>query len=1197
MSMNWTKEQQQVIKLDNRNILVSAAAGSGKTAVLVERIIQKITDPKHPVDIDRLLVVTFTKAVAAEMRERIGAAIDKLRETQSEDVNLERQLTLIHNAQITTIDSFCLYVVRNHFQEINLDPNFRIADPGEIQLLEKDVLGEVFESNYASEDNDRFLYLIDAYSGKRNDHAVRDMVLKIYHLSQSNPWPKSWMEDLCSLYRVDSAEALLQTELIKEITAYAKTMLIDARECFQALFPLALAEDGPLKYYETLENDVKLLSNVEELEEYGQIAAFLENLSFGNLSAIRNFTGDEAKKERIQKERKAIKASIDEIKKKYFTIPLEGMVDQLNRMQPVVEELIRVAVQYMDTLAKTKREKRIADFNDIEHFALNILVDETTREQRPTAQEFQELFEEIMIDEYQDSNQVQEEIMCAISRMSKQQYNMLMVGDVKQSIYRFRLARPELFMEKYASYDTDESETQRIDLHQNFRSRKEVVEAVNDVFYKIMGSDLGNVEYDEDAALYYGADYPEAGNMDTEVLLFDTNAELLENIRNLSARQLEARMVAERIKKLMKSGQVTDKKTGGLRPVHYSDIVILFRSIKDWGSEFAQTLEACGIPAHVEASTGYFASSEVQTVLNMLKILDNPYQDIPMAAVLKSAIAGLTDEELAEIRILHPDLSFAEAAVISCEEAEEGKLLEFWNMYTKLRAQVSDTPIHELIQKILDVTGYGNYAASLPAGIKREANLHMLLEKAVTYEATSYKGLFHFVRYIDQLQKYDVDFGEAEVIGEQEDVVHIMTIHKSKGLEFPIVFVSGINKQFNQMDTRDAMVLHPDLGIGLYEQTCAPRMKRPSFVRNEIANRILSENLGEELRVLYVALTRAKEKLILTGTVKDAGQTLQKYTGASLPEQKLGYGQRIGAKSYMDWIIPALLSYPGKYNITIADPTEIVMEQALKMAEGTIGYQELMENVQNADEHLMEELTADFDYAYPYQSEAGKKSKYSVSELKHDSMVLTYDAQEAETPDFLKEDKESYIPAFMQQENSGNEDGGVQGALRGTAVHRVMECLDFASICEIDRTDIQAVGTFVSKELDRMECEEKITNEMRMLVIPDLIIHFVQSDLALRMAVADQGGLLFREKPFVMDYDGALLQGIIDVFWLEDGHIVLMDYKTDRVKKAEELVERYETQLCLYADALKRIFSTEEQEKAVKECLIYSFRLQEVIKI
>lgn len=1197
MSVNWTKEQQQVIQLGNRNILVSAAAGSGKTAVLVERIIHKITDKNHPVDIDRLLVVTFTKAAAAEMRERIGVAIDKLRETQKEDVNLERQLTLIHNAQITTIDSFCLYVVRNHFQEINLDPNFRIADPGEIQLLEKDVLDEVFEANYATEGNARFLYLIDAYSGKRNDQAVKDMVLKIYHLSQSNPWPKSWMEGLCSLYQAESAEALLQTDLIKEITEYAKTMLIDAGKRFQALYPLALAEDGPAKYYETLENDVKLLSHVEELEEYEQIAAFLENLSFGNLSAIRNFTGDEAKKERVQKERKAIRDSIEEIKKKYFTVSPDEMAAQLGRMRPVVEELVRIAVQYMDTLAQTKREKRIADFNDIEHFALNILVDEKNREKRPTAQEFQELFDEIMIDEYQDSNQVQEEILCAISRMSKQQYNMLMVGDVKQSIYRFRLARPELFMEKYASYDTGESEMQRIDLHQNFRSRKEVVEVVNDVFDKIMGSDLGNVEYDEDAALYYGADYPAAQNMDTEVWLFDTQAELLEDIRNLSSRQLEARMVAERIKKLMKNGQVTDKKTGELRSVHYSDIVILFRSLKDWGSDFAQTLEACGIPAHVESTTGYFASGEVQTVLNMLKILDNPYQDIPMAAVLKSAIAGLTDEELAEIRIMHPDLSFAEAVIRSCEEAEEGKLLEFRKKYTMLRALVSDTPIHELIQKILDVTGYGNYASSLPAGKKREANLNMLLEKAVAYEATSYKGLFHFVRYIDQLQKYDVDFGEAEVIGEQEDVVHIMTIHKSKGLEFPVVFVSGINKQFNQMDTRDAMVLHPDLGIGLYEQTCKPRIKRPCFVRNEIANRILCENLGEELRVLYVALTRAKEKLILTGTVKDAQLTLQKYTGASIKGQKLGYGQRIGAKSYLDWIIPALLSYPGKYEITIADPSEIVMEQALEMAELTIGYKELMENIRNADEQLTKQLTADFSYEYPYQSEAGKKSKYSVSELKHDSMVLTYDAQEAETPDFLKEEKERYIPAFMNKETAGQNEPQAQGALRGTAVHRVMECLDFAAICEIDRTSKQAVSTFVAEELERMEREEKITKEMRMLVIPDLIVRFVQSDVAFRMAAADKAGVLFREKPFVMDYDGALLQGIIDVFWFEEGQIVLMDYKTDRVKTAKELVERYETQLCLYADALKRVFSTEKQRKAVKECLIYSFRLQEVIKI
>lgn len=1224
MSVNWTKEQQNVIDYRNRNILVSAAAGSGKTAVLVERIIKRITDKEHPVDIDRLLVVTFTKAAAAEMRERIGDAINQIREANPENQNLERQLTLIHNAQITTIDSFCLFVVRNHFQEINLEPNFRIADTGEIQLLELDVLDELFEKNYSKPENARFLQLIDAYSGKRSNQAVKDMVTKIYKLSASNPWPKEWIAKLVESYQVKDEKELLETEVIRETTDYVKAILTDAKRRLEALKSLALAEDGPTKYFETLEQDIALFDAADEIKDYVAMGQFLEQFTMGSLSAIRNFTGDGAKKERVQEERKQVKASIAEIKKKYFGMTVGELVQQIGRMKPIVEELVRLTLEYVAMLEQKKSEKRIVDFSDVEHYALNILVDEHTKETRAAAEEFQAGFEEIMIDEYQDSNQVQEEIMCAISRMQRGEYNMFMVGDVKQSIYRFRLARPELFMGKYLAYDVAESKEQRIDLHQNFRSRREVVDTVNDIFYKIMQTDLGNVAYDSDAALNCGAAYPESSDMEAEILLLDTQDEMLSDMEDLNKKQIEARLVADKIRRMMKHQMVTDKKTRELRPLRYSDIVILFRSLKGWGTDFAQVLEQSGIPAHVESSTGYFSATEVQTVLSMLKILDNPYQDIPMAAVLKSPMVGLDNEELAEIRVSNPKLSFAAAAIACCREAEEGKLQEFWKNYTDIRKLVEDTPIHELILGILDTTGYGNYVAALPAGEKRAANLDMLLEKAIAYENTSYKGLFHFVRYIDQLQKYDVDFGEADVIGENEDVVHIMTIHKSKGLEFPVVFVSGINKKFNQMDAREAMVVHPDLGLGLYEMQVKPRIKRACLLREEIANRMIRENLGEELRVLYVALTRAKEKLIITGTAKDAAKTLGKYTGASLPNQALSFGQRVNAQSYMDWIIPAALSYPGKYDINFVSPMELVAEEAQEAASLRLEQEEVLARIRNAKKELVEEIETSFQYEYPYQREAGRKSKYSVSELKHDSMVQQYERREEgiETPEFLQIEKESYIPEFIKkleskieqaespvelqtEPESGKQRGqhtfsGGQvnrGALRGTAVHRVMECLDFSAICQLDRQDEKAVREYVKSQLALMLEREQITPDMAELVIPSMIEFFVKSDVAYRMGRAEEQGNLFREKPFVMDHKGVLVQGIIDVFWLEGDKIILLDYKTDYVKEGQELVLRYKIQLDLYADALSRVFSTGSNQISAEECLIYSFRLKEVIRV
>ena len=1216
--MKWTKEQQNVIDFRNRNILVSAAAGSGKTAVLVERIIKKITDDTNPVDIDRLLVVTFTKAAAAEMRERIGNAIEKLLEENPENENLRKQQTLLHNAQITTIDSFCLFVVRNHFEEIGLEPNFRIADQGEIKLLEMDVLNDVFEQEYAKyssvldmgEQADSFLQLVDAYSDKRSNKAVKDMVAKIYTQSASNPWPKEWVQSLAKPYMVTNKEELLETELMKGIFSYVKDILLDMPEQLAGLREVALLEPGLEKYAANIADDLEAFSGLEDVQDFEELGVFSEKIlaSMGSLSAIRNYTGSVEKKEMVSAGRNAIKKEVKDLIERYFAMSLEELVEQLGRMRGIAEELIRLTLRYMDALEEKKREKHLMDFSDIEHAALRILVDEKTKEHRSSSLEFKNQFEEIMIDEYQDSNQVQEEIMCAISRESMGEYNMFMVGDVKQSIYRFRLARPELFMEKFATYDLEESQKQRIDLHRNFRSRNEVLDFTNDMFYKIMATDLGNVAYDADAALYYGAGYADADDMQAEVLLYETDAVADENWNesdsdNLSKRQLEARMVAQRIHELKETLQVTDKATGQLRPLRNSDIVILFRSLTGWGNEFASVLGDYGIPAHVSTSTGYFSAIEVQTVLSFLKILDNPYQDIPMAAVLKSPIVGLDNEELAQVSLTEDVASFSEAALKQMENATEGKLYRFYQLFQELRAKVLDTPIHQLIDMVLEKSGYGDYVKALPAGCQRKANLDMLVEKAIAYEKTSYKGLFHFVRYIDQLQKYEVDFGEADVTGENEDVVRLMTIHKSKGLEFPVVFVSGISKQFNESDSRDKMAIHPDMGLGLDEVQVSPRTKRKCLIRSEIAERIRRDNLGEELRVLYVAMTRAKEKLILTGTVKNQEKLFETYTGNILPGQPLKFSQRVKAKSYMDWIAPAVLSYPEKYGFTFVNAADLVLVTAKSMAEKTVQKEVLLEKIRHADESLVKEYKTRFSYEYPYKQEMNKKSKYSVSELKHDSMVENYDRMEGEVeiPEFLLEQRESYIPDFAKVKEEMDSDdktpvGVNRGALRGTAMHRVMECMDFAGFLEVDSTSRDSIEPFIDRELTRM-VPELLTEEQRALVQPEKLLSFFQSPVALRMAEADKRGDLFREKPFVMDYEGVLLQGIIDVFWLEGDRIVLLDYKTDRVQKPQELIERYKKQLDLYADALSRVFSTPERSVKHTENLIYSFCFNQEIEL
>ena len=1266
MGVSWTTEQQQVIDLRNRNILVSAAAGSGKTAVLVERIVKIITDKNHPVDIDHLLIVTFTNAAAAEMRERIGNAIEKALDEQPGNEHLLRQLTLIHNAQITTIDSFCLYVVRNHFHEIDLEPNFRIGDEGELKLLREDVLGRVLEQNY-EEPSEAFSDFVEGYASGRTDAALNEMILQLYEFSRSYPWPEKWLDSFVGAYSIETREELDRAEWLAPLTENICFVLKDCEQLLKQALAITQQDDGPDMYEKAVQSDLEKYEGLSRLTSFCELSGALSDIKYDRLASSRGFEGDPDKLELVKSLREQAKDVVKKLCRQYFFCSPEMMIEQLERTEPMLEEVVRLTKQFADEFAAAKRRKNLVDFHDVEHFALQILVDEETEKAKKTAEEFRDTFEEIMIDEYQDSNEVQETLLRSISREERGENNIFMVGDVKQSIYRFRLARPELFMKKYDSYSLEESTTQRIDLHKNFRSREEVLTCTNDIFYKIMARSLGNVEYDAEAALYPGASYPVSADFIPEILLADSNDELLEDTELTDKKTLEAKIVAEEIKHLMKTQQVTDKAAGTLRAAHYSDIVILLRSLSGWADSLVEVLNGNGIPAHTVSSTGYFSTVEVQTVLSMLRLLDNPRQDIPMAAVLRSPMAGLTDEELAVLRLEDGSVPFHEAVLelaeglyeedgqkeISDSEADSEadqkqgrnadgkkeddiettahrKLLKFYKKYRQLRQLVPDTPIHELIEIILRETGYGHYVAAMPAGNRRTANLNMLLEKAAAYEKTSYKGLFHFVRYIDELQKYDVDFGEADMVGENEDVVRIMSIHKSKGLEFPIVIVSGMGKNFNKQDTRSKMVLHPELGIGLDYMDGKKRIKSPTIAKKAIAKQIDLENLGEELRVLYVALTRAKEKLILTGTLKDAPEKLeffrQQANLSKAADRPLSYLTREGASGYLDWILPAVLSYGDKYPVRIVEAAELVLDEVENQLEQNEDLTERIGEIKAADPQLVGQLKQRFSQRYPYQVDVLRKNKYSVSELKHRAMRERFEAEQEETvPAFLEEPVTPTIPLFIQRQGSVEQETPNRGALRGTAVHRVMECYDFAS------------EKSVHEQMEAMEKEEKITADMRALVKEQIVADFVSSETGRRMALAQRGGALYREKPFVMGFteeelenygfgvgsntdsceniyektdsdqekeeqqkvrheeDLTLIQGIIDVFWIEKDGIVLLDYKTDRVQQTKELIDRYETQLKLYADALERVFAARKLK--VKEILIYSFSLEQLITL
>ena len=915
MGVQWTEEQRQVIELGGRNILVSAAAGSGKTAVLVERIITMLTRKENPVDVDRLLIVTFTEAAAAEMKERIRQAIEDQAEKRPEDANLNRQATLIHSAQITTIHSFCLSVIREHFHTIDLDPAFRIGEEGELKLLRGDVMQEMLEQYYEEADPE-FLNLVESYGGSRDDKKIEELIERLYEFSRSYPEPDRWLAECVHAYEVENMEELQATVYYQAMQKNMVGYMAGAKELLQQGLAVCMAPDGPQMYMDALEDDLHQIERLEQAEGYEETYEAIQRINWKRLASNRKNQASEEKANFVKRVRDNVKDMIKDLKSLYYELPGEDVLAEIGRCRPYMQMLARLTTDFSKRFEEIKRSRNMIDFDDMEQYAMRILTREEDGRLVPSkvAEEYQKQFYEIMIDEYQDSNLIQETILTSVSGKWTGRNNIFMVGDVKQSIYRFRLSRPELFMEKYDSYTLTDGPEQRIDLHKNFRSRKEVLAGANDIFQQIMIRDLGGVEYDDRAALYPGASYPEISDPQAdnipELILVDIedDVESGADVEKLSNREKEASVIAGRIHELIRHQIVKDKKTEQMRPAEFRDIVILTRSMKGYADVYMEVLKKEGIPVYAGSSEGYFETREIGVLLDYLRILNNKRQDVPLASVLRSIFGHMTDEELARIKGNYRDKPFHQA--VSCyakegsDEVIKSKLVTCLEQMEHFRRMIPYTALHRLLDKIMQETGYRDYISALPAGEQRAANLDMLLEKARTFESSSYKGVFHFIRYVEQLQKYEIDYGEANTADEQSNTVRLMSIHKSKGLEFPIVIVAGMGKQFNRQDSKGDVLMHASLGIGLESVDLETRTKCPTLIRNVIAREEVLESMGEELRVLYVALTRAKEKLIVTGTLSDPETKVREAMNQALYHKEnmeahptpMSFGQLAGAK-------------------------------------------------------------------------------------------------------------------------------------------------------------------------------------------------------------------------------------------------------------------------------------------------------------
>ena len=1191
MANKWTNEQLSAIIQKGNNILVAAAAGSGKTTVLVERIIRKIINDN--VDIDKILVVTFTNAAASEMRERILTALYKQIDEDPLNQRLRKQIVLLNKASICTIDAFCLDIIRNNFFEIGASSNFRIADNTELELLKQEAIEETFEELYL-ENDDEFNKLIELYAGYKDDENLKNIILKIHNYIQSAPFPEDWLEEQIEKFNMSNIEDFSQTEWGKIILKNFRDEVLNSIQILESSkhqldmitelskFSLVVADDiNQLKFLE---------QNWDNWERAYEIA---NNLKFKTWPTDKKVVSN--LKEETKKARDNVKKRISKAVSQTFIYNTEEAVEDINAMYPILKKIKDVTLKFMEKFSEKKSNKNIMDFSDIEHYALKILLkkDENGIYQKTeVAKKYEEKFNEIAIDEYQDSNLVQEYILTSISNKK----NIFMVGDVKQSIYRFRQAKPELFLDKYQKYGLEPNEYgQKIKLFKNFRSRENILDTTNLIFSDIMSADFGEIEYDESEYLNLGATYEEptenvefAGkteldiidlkkeeNEDGEEIEEDNSSELLEKT------EIEAKFVANRIQKLIKSKyQVYDRKTG-YRDITYKDIVILLRATSNTANVFEKELLNLNIPVFSDQAENYLESIEIRTITSLLKIIDNPYRDIPLVTVMRSIIGDFTDNELIEIRLTQNEGYFYN----SLKEAKaspkiDGKLKEkvinFLDKLNKWREEERYLPLNEFIQKIYEETDYYNYVRLMPNGQVRKANLKMLLDRAKDYEKISFKGLFNFIRYLEKVKSSNSDLSSAKVIGENENVVRIMSIHKSKGLEFPVAIISRTDKKFNQKDLNESILLHQDIGFGMQYINYDRKIEYTTATKEAIKIKTKEESIAEEMRILYVALTRAKEKLIITGVENDFTKSIeQKKELLEIYEKENDKINHLVLKkylSYLEWIELVYLNHQDIENqITL---NKIAKKDVLKAEENQ--EEQAKRNIELPEKIDYEKINEILNWQYKYKEMTNIQSKMSVTKIK-----------ELKNNDTQKQQHIEIKPKFMLDKTK------VSSAERGTIIHLILQKLDFTK--EYSKEELaQFVNNLCTKNIITQIQKDSINIEKIYQIINTQFIKNLKNAKEIKKETPFYTYINTKEIYNTQNSENILVQGIIDLYYInQQNEVILVDYKTDYVEgSGEELIDKYKVQLEIYKKALE-----ESLKEKVKHVYIYSIYLNKEIEI
>lgn len=1212
-NMAWTNEQQAAIDSRGQTLLLSAAAGSGKTAVLVERIIRRLLDKEYPIDITELLVVTFTKAAAAEMRDRIGTALMKAL-SETKDPRVERQLALLPSAQISTLHAFCQHVIRKYFYTIDLDPAFSIAGEEELNLLRRQVLEDVFLSYYEDDEKASILYpLADMFGSDRGDDILMDTVSRMYTYARSLAWPEHWLKEAARAYDVAPDAAIDDMVWAGPIKDAVRRILEEDAHLYDGVLYHLRQREAFAPACDTFVAEQAALRQAAQARSWNDLSRFVRAIDFPRLKSLRKLSDDDkAVWERCKKVRDDVKKDvIKTLQSVYFSATPEEWLDGMRAMKPVMDGLVTLTLDFAKAYGAAKKEKGWIDFSDLEHFCLQILLAPDASPEHPVpsaaAEELRSQYEEVFIDEYQDTNGVQE----LITRLVSGEDNRFMVGDIKQSIYRFRLADPTLFLEKYQSFSRDEKAVQRcIDLGRNFRSVPVVLDAVNAVFSRAMTAEAAGMDYGEREKLYAGRQAPDderwiGGPVEVDIVPTPSDEE---DDDGSTAFEKECRFIAGRIGELLASGRMAARKDGTLEPLSYRHIVVLLRSMAGKADVLIQALQEGGIPSYAEQSGGYFAAVEVQVMLALLRCIDNPEQDLAMAAVLRSPLVGLDETALAGVRLagdgtLWQNLpAFVASLPDGVDEKED--LQQFMAAFDSWRTYSRRHGVAELLQRLYDDTAYVDFVGAMPGGDVRQANLKALYDRARQYEEAGFRGLFRYLQLMDKMKEDGLDLAPAKVVSEKEDVVRIMSIHKSKGLEFPVVFVADMGKAFNRRDTQDQILFHNRLGIGLKQYDPEWRMSYPTLIWSGIAAQLRWEGTAEEERILYVAMTRARDQLILTGHSSHIDRDWQRWTSHLNPAQ---------AKSYFDWVMPAALApFGAKADADYARPgaawQDAVWQVRIAKAvpagtveEGAYDGEPRLEALRRGDltgtpvpSWLDEQLS--WQYAYPQAVRTA--AKFSVSEVKRryqelhsdelqDEAALSVPAAAVIPPAPGEDDAFAALPPWL-----AGEEAAVSGAQRGMALHKALQYITPAA----DQTTAT-----LRREIDAFVRQGLLSREEAKLVYVPVLAAFCQSDIGRRMAESPE---LHREYPFTVLLAGGdplpetetgeqiLIQGVIDCLFREDDAWILVDYKSDRLETADAFRRRYAVQLALYKRAVEQI-----THRPVEETYIYSLHLQQEIRL